>query len=307
MFNCSFPQTRATRDRMQEAATADRSSIENPEIRAFFERAQEIDTFVQGRLREFLEKNEAEVGEVEEMGLSCEELSTRATELFSEPSRLEENPQLTETANRIRQYAGSLRSVKVQLDLIIQGNALSHPLEKREIIHIPGKPIQTYSFAQRNVRGSLVIRDVSSPRGEGSFGTVHTGSVFIEKNQELPIFFKAVEAANAAELKNIRKEAAILYALEGHPNIGRIEYCEIDGRAAYFIQEQGDSDLYELIANSHPKIILNPLSFVQQMLEGVSYVNERGFIHRDLKPENFIVKENEEGKPTSLVSNCINS
>jgi serine/threonine protein kinase len=50
--------------------------------------------------------------------------------------------------------------------------------------------------------------------------------------------------------------------------------------------------LKKLFKKSKPLNELDTKDVIKNILEGVSYIHERGFMHRDLKPENILLCDN---------------
>ncbi len=49
--------------------------------------------------------------------------------------------------------------------------------------------------------------------------------------------------------------------------------------------------LKKLFKRSKPMIESEVKAVIKNVLEGVSYIHERGYMHRDLKPENILMCE----------------
>jgi len=96
---------------------------------------------------------------------------------------------------------------------------------------------------------------------------------------------------NKEQLAYLKWEAGVGQKLN-HPRIIKIHEFGIDRGNPYLALEwfpgpnmkQRLRDGFEKIAYLAPKII-------EQAAEGVSHLNEQGWVHRDLKPENFLIAD----------------
>ena len=143
-------------------------------------------------------------------------------------------------------------------------------------------PLQEISFGSNyNVIGAL---------GEGAFSTVfklqdkRTNEFYAVKR--LNKTFKSLDEAS----RNI--EVEVLRALQGHPNIVKLEnvFYDAEHGSLALVFECLDVNLYELISgNGEPFDESVALVLVYQMLKALSFIHSLNMFHRDIKPENCMV------------------
>ena len=139
------------------------------------------------------------------------------------------------------------------------------------------------------------VFDIIGAVGSGSYGEVFegrermTGEIVALKRVKL---FSSDNGFPAAALAEI----AALQRIGPHPNICRLkQVLTTKMRSVYLIFDYSGFDLYQIRRN----ISLTPLQvkcFMKQLLLGLAYVHEAGYMHRDLKPENILVSHSNELK-----------
>ena len=126
--------------------------------------------------------------------------------------------------------------------------------------------------------------------GEGAFSQVfklqdkRTNEFFAVKR--LNKTFKSLDEAS----RNI--EVEVLRALQGHPNIVKLEnvFYDAEHGSLALVFECLDVNLYELISGSpEPFDDKVSLVLVYQMLKALSFIHSLNMFHRDIKPENCMV------------------
>ncbi len=85
------------------------------------------------------------------------------------------------------------------------------------------------------------------------------------------------------------KEAEMLYSLGSHDRIPRLLAHFQEGEEFYLVQEFADGkDLAKEIGNGKRSPEFLVIALLQEILEILVYVHERGIVHRDIKPANLI-------------------
>lgn len=85
------------------------------------------------------------------------------------------------------------------------------------------------------------------------------------------------------------KEAEMLYSLGSHDRIPRLLAHFQEGEEFYLVQEFADGmDLTKEIGNSTRSPEFLVIALLQEILEILVFVHERGIVHRDIKPANLI-------------------
>ncbi len=77
-----------------------------------------------------------------------------------------------------------------------------------------------------------------------------------------------------------------------HPTIVSFRAMGESNGMLYFVMEFVDGrDAGKLVKQEGPLSVPRAANLACQMLEGLAYAHERGFIHRDIKPENLLVAD----------------
>ncbi|NMF58879.1 protein kinase domain-containing protein [Pseudanabaena yagii] len=85
------------------------------------------------------------------------------------------------------------------------------------------------------------------------------------------------------------KEAEMLYSLGSHDRIPRLLAHFQEGEEFYLVQEFADgTDLTKEIGNGKRSPEFVVIALLQEILEILVFVHERGIVHRDIKPANLI-------------------
>ncbi|OHT16207.1 hypothetical protein TRFO_13366 [Tritrichomonas foetus] len=90
--------------------------------------------------------------------------------------------------------------------------------------------------------------------------------------EKLQYFMKEYEIICQISHKNIIKTYGICYGNEKNPPSILLEYCPFNLKKR--VKKLNDENRYQIIS---------------EIIEGMSYIHERGLIHRDLKPENILL------------------
>jgi serine/threonine protein kinase len=90
------------------------------------------------------------------------------------------------------------------------------------------------------------------------------------------------------------KEAEMLYSLGSHDRIPRLLAHFQEGEEFYLVQEFADGkDLAKEIGNGKRSPEFVVIALLQEILEILVYVHERGIVHRDIKPANLIRRKSD--------------
>ena len=128
--------------------------------------------------------------------------------------------------------------------------------------------------------------------GEGGMGIVYKAfDLKLERYTALKIL-NINSTRFSRIIERFRKEAKNQAKLN-HPNIvsvyGFVEERDVMGIAMEFVEGQTLEQIIKLEGRLEPYYALNIMS---QVLDGISYAHDQGFIHRDLKPSNIIIDLN---------------
>jgi len=90
------------------------------------------------------------------------------------------------------------------------------------------------------------------------------------------------------------KEAEMLYSLGSHDRIPRLLAHFQEGEEFYLVQEFADgTDLTKEIGNGKRSPEFVVIALLQEILEILVFVHERGIVHRDIKPANLIRRKSD--------------
>ena len=145
------------------------------------------------------------------------------------------------------------------------------------------------------------IRRVGPAGGNGVFSLVFRATDQV-KGQDVAIKVFRPDCNNAYRIACFQREARILEALQGQPDIigwvaPRSSFVELTTTGAgiqwpitfeYYALELADSDIGSIIENGGWNI-QQTLQGFHVMCRAVQRIHRRGIAHRDLKPSNFLV------------------
>jgi serine/threonine protein kinase len=124
--------------------------------------------------------------------------------------------------------------------------------------------------------------------GSGSCSKVYYG-IHKVKNQEVAI--KKIAFDELPDMMKARtiKEINILQSVD-HPNIIKLYDYKFDKNKLFLITEYcNGGNLSEWIKKEKSSIEI--LTVINQILEGLNYLQENRIIHRDIKPQNILIQE----------------
>lgn len=143
-------------------------------------------------------------------------------------------------------------------------------------------------------------------RIEKKLGFGGMGIVWLARQEKdnTPAALKTIRPAAVSDSVTVQRflrEAAILQKLD-HPNIVRYRgQGEADGLLFFVMDYIPGTDAAQVLKEIGPLPIPRAVNLVCQMLEGLAYAHNLGFVHRDIKPANLLVSE-EDGKEVARLA-----
>ena len=131
--------------------------------------------------------------------------------------------------------------------------------------------------------------DVIGVIGRGGMGVVYQAT---DPHLDRRVAIKMITgdfAENPDMLKRFFREAQSLGSLQ-HPNIVTVFDLGDYGGNPYFVMEYLEGEgLDSILSNRRPLNLLEKISIVIQVCNGLCYAHRRGVIHRDIKPANIMI------------------
>jgi eukaryotic-like serine/threonine-protein kinase len=101
----------------------------------------------------------------------------------------------------------------------------------------------------------------------------------------------AAHAKKKDEIEQLRNEGRVGAGME-HPNVIRIfEFIEHAGLAFLVMQLFNARNLKQELRENPETLAMNIPLVIDQCVDALQYVNEKGWVHCDVKPDNFLVNE----------------
>ncbi|VVC42303.1 Protein kinase domain,Protein kinase-like domain,Protein kinase, ATP binding site,Serine/threonine- [Cinara cedri] len=149
-------------------------------------------------------------------------------------------------------------------------------------------------FNSRSIDDFAIDFDLKSKIGEGAFSEVW---LCIQRDNEKEYAAKILKKNYGKTMDedawNDISEVNILKSILPHPFLLMMDMCyhETGLGRVILISELMKKSLYDVIeAGECPLSDFRIKTYIYQMLEGLKYMHENGFIHRDIKPENILLK-----------------
>jgi len=129
--------------------------------------------------------------------------------------------------------------------------------------------------------------------GHGSFGEIYIAQN-VQTFEEVAVKMEDTRT----RYPQLIYEAKILYSLQGGSGIPNLTWCGQEGDYNILVMELLGESIESLFNLCGQKLSLKTvLMLVDQTLQLIEYIHNKGFIHRDIKPENVLMGS---GKKTHL-------
>jgi eukaryotic-like serine/threonine-protein kinase len=136
---------------------------------------------------------------------------------------------------------------------------------------------------------------VCQPLGGGGMGAVYLG-----RNEENPELRAAVKVLQVMDVDNtmyldlLIQEAEIASRFGAHPLLAQVYTYGYDESDAYMIMEFIEGERFDKAIENSNYGINEELSmyYLLDILSGLEYIFQCGYLYRDLKPENLIIRNN---------------
>lgn len=133
--------------------------------------------------------------------------------------------------------------------------------------------------------------DEGNKLGSGRFGTVFSGLL-----NGLPVAVKKIDLRRNSS-KSIYTEIKIQEKLK-HANIVTLFTAVEQNNFVYLVLElMGSGDLYDLVYTKDIPLDSSAcVTIAQDIVAGLDYIHDQGFLHRDIKPENILFNDRMQAK-----------
>ena len=128
--------------------------------------------------------------------------------------------------------------------------------------------------------------------GQGAMGVVYRAlDPTLNREVALKVLRKRGDAKNAEVITRFKREMTALTTLQ-HPNIVKIfDVDEIDGQLCYAMELLSANSLAALLKENgaFPSELVVPI--LDQLLDALDHIHEKGLLHRDVKPANIMLED----------------
>ncbi|EGW33324.1 Cdc2-related protein kinase, partial [Spathaspora passalidarum NRRL Y-27907] len=169
---------------------------------------------------------------------------------------------------------------------------------------MPPPPPPPQSKGHIKEMGRLKEYEVIRKLGQGTFGVVQkakskkTGDLVALKQlinhsakEGFPVTaMREITILKRLDHKNVVKIVEMIYE---EPKVNNPADLITQRGAFYTVSPYMSSDLVGLLENPNVELELNQIKcFMKQLLEGIQYIHEQGFLHRDIKAANILIDFN---------------
>jgi serine/threonine-protein kinase len=146
------------------------------------------------------------------------------------------------------------------------------------------------------IAGHEIVREL----GRGGMGVVYLARRLADG---APVAIKTIVpavAASATQVERFLREARILCELKHKHIVAFREMGESEGLLYFAMDYVDGTDADRLLKGHGPLPVRTATRIVCQVLSGLEYAHDRGFVHRDIKPANVLLADEEERRTVKI-------
>lgn len=155
--------------------------------------------------------------------------------------------------------------------------------EKKKLVH-------QGSVLKRSVEDLNQYYTLGAELGRGQFGITYLATHKETKERFACKCISKRKLVTKEDAEDVEREVAIMYHLQGHPNIVSLKGCYEDKHTVQLVMELAEGgELFDrIVAKGHYTEKQAAASF-RTIMQVVAQCHALGVMHRDLKPENFLL------------------
>jgi len=158
-----------------------------------------------------------------------------------------------------------------------------------------GKLKRQGSILRQNMEDLYANYTLGKELGRGQFGVTYLATHNTTKKKYACKCISKRKMVTKEDAEDVEREVAIMYHLQGHPNIVQLVAAYEDKHNVQLVMELCEGgELFDRIVSKGHYTEKSAAAMFRNILKVIAQCHALGVMHRDLKPENFLLSSNKD-------------